>query len=403
LGTTCYAWTQQGDLLEEQTLETLAASPFNKIRMCVFPQRYPDKTNALSFYPFAGTPPLTWDFSRFNPQFFQHLEKRVGDLRDRGIEAELILFDPYDKGRWGFDRMPAEVDDRYVRYLVSRLAAYRNVWWSLANEYDLNKAKKESDWDRLGQLVQASDPYGHLRSIHNSVLIYDNTKPWVTHASIQNGSAVEDPGRAELYRDVYRKPIVYDEVKYEGDIAKRWGHLSGEELVFRFWNATVAGTYATHGETFSNPAIPAWTSAGGQLQGQSPARLAFLRRILDESPADGIDPIDKWQETNIGGEAGNYYLIYFGKEKPDSWPFVLPKPKLQDGMQFKAEILDTWNMTVTPVHGLFTIHQKDPYDFADAQDRSIALPGRPSMALCIRRVVAPPSGSSAPVKNPGED
>ena len=32
--------------------------------------------------------------------------------------------------------MPAEADDRYLRYAVARLAAYRNVWWSLANECD---------------------------------------------------------------------------------------------------------------------------------------------------------------------------------------------------------------------------------------------------------------------------
>jgi Protein of unknown function (DUF4038) len=113
------------------------------------------------------------------------------------------------------------VDDRYVRYLVSRLAAYRNVWWSLSNEYDFNKQKKESDWDRLFQVLQTADPYSHLRSIHNGFLIYNNTQPLVTYASIQNGAAVEDAGRTEMYRDVYRKPVVYDEVKYEGNIWKR--------------------------------------------------------------------------------------------------------------------------------------------------------------------------------------
>ena len=242
LGTTAYNWVHMADPLEEQTLTTLGASPFNKIRLCVFPKHNAGATNELALYPFVGTPPKAWDFTRFDPRFFQHLEKRVGDLRDRGIEAELILFDPYDKGRWGFDRMPADVDDRYVRYLVSRLAAYRNVWWSLANEYDFNKRKKESDWDRLFQVVQAADPYGHLRSIHNGFLIYNNTQPWVTHASIQNGAAVEDAGRAEMYRDVYRKPVVYDEVKYEGNIWKRWGNLTAEEMVFTF----LAGHHCGH-------------------------------------------------------------------------------------------------------------------------------------------------------------
>ena len=272
----------------------------------------------MSLYPFEGTPPKTWDFSRFDPNFFQHLEKRVGDLRDRGIEADLILFDPYDKGRWGFDRMAADVDDRYVRYIVSRLAAYRNVWWSLSNEYDFNKNKTESDWDRLFQVVQAADPYGHLRSIHNGFYIYNNTKPWVTHASIQNGSAVEDNGRAELYRDVYRKPVVYDEVKYEGNIARRWGQLSGEEMVFRFWEATVAGTYVTHGETFIESRT---ISRGRRKAANSMARVPrgwrFWKRCLAESPAEGIDPIDKWQDSNMGGQARRVLSAVFRQADAD--------------------------------------------------------------------------------------
>jgi hypothetical protein len=400
IGTTSYNWAHTVDTLEEQTLDSLAASPFNKIRMCVFPKHSGTNANELALYPFEGTPPKAWDYSRFNPAFFQHLEKRVGDLRDRGIEADLILFDPYDKGRWGFDRMPADVDDRYVKYMVARLAAYRNVWWSLSNEYDFNKNKTEADWDRLFQVVQAADPYGHLRSIHNGFYIYNNTKPWVTHASIQNGSAVEDNGRAELYRDVYRKPIVYDEVKYEGNIARRWGQLSGEEMTFRFWEAAVAGTYVTHGETLSNPDHISWTSEGGRLRGQSPARLAFLSKVLAESLADGIDPIDKWQDSNMGGQLGDYYLLYFGKQTPASWPFELYKDRIKDGMRFKIDVLDTWAMTVTPVEGEFVTKKKDNYHFADEKGRAVPLPGKPYMAVRIRRIpdakTAPPPADTTP-------
>src|SRR5207244_2231948 len=103
---------------------------------------------------------------------------------------------PYGQS-WGFDVMDAAADDRYLRYVVARFAAYRNVWWSMANEYDFLRTKTESDWDRFFQIVQQSDPYDHLRSIHNGHLLYDNNHPWVTHASIQNGSAVEETGRAE--------------------------------------------------------------------------------------------------------------------------------------------------------------------------------------------------------------
>lgn len=383
IGTTCYAWIHQPDALQEQTLATLKASPFNKLRMCVFPKWYAHNHSEPIVYPFAGTPPNKWDFTRFNPEFFRRLEMRVGQLRDLGIEADLILFHPYDKGHWGFDRMPASADDRYVRYVVARVSAYRNVWWSMANEWDFMKEKKESDFDRLFQIVQSSDPYGHLRSIHNGALIYDHNKPWVTHASIQNGSAVADFGRAVLYRDVYRKPVVFDEVKYEGNIDQRWGNLSAEEMVFRFWQGAIAGTYVGHGETYRDPNDILWWSKGGVLHGQSPARIAFLREVLEDGPKEGLEPIDKWQDDYVAGKAGEYYLLYLGKAAPTQWSFELPRGGLKDGMTFRAEILDTWNMTVSPVDGTFTVKAISPYRYSAG--RSIALPGKPYLALRIRR------------------
>ena len=158
LGTTCYVWTHQPDALQEQTLKTLAASPFNKIRFCVFPKRYSWNTNEPPMYAFEGKP-RNFDTTRFNPGFFQHFERRILDLQKLGIEADIILLHPYDEGAWGFDRMTPLEDDRYLRYVVARFAAFRNVWWSLANEYDFMEHKTEEDWERIGQLVSRSDPF----------------------------------------------------------------------------------------------------------------------------------------------------------------------------------------------------------------------------------------------------
>ena len=392
LGTTCYAWIHQSETLQKETLHTLASAPFNKVRMCVFPKWYDWNTNEPVSYPYEGIPPRTWDFTRFNPGFFQHLEQRIGDLQKLGIQADVILFHPYDGGHWGFDRMPAKADDLYLRYVIARLSAYRNVWWSLANEWDFMKAKKESDFIQFGEIITAHDPAHHLLSIHNGSKIFNDTLPWITHASIQNGMAVESPASAELYRDVYRKPVVYDEVKYEGNIPKRWGNLTAEELVFRFWNGVVAGTYVGHGETFLSPDNILWWSKGGVLKGQSPARLAFLKKVLADAPPEGIDPVDKWQNAEFGGLPGKYYLVYFGKEAPKSWKFLLPKPPTGAGItftsdtRFKAEILDTWNMTVTAVPGQFLPQAKTDYGYSDKDGRAIELPGKPYIAIQIRRV-----------------
>jgi hypothetical protein len=392
LGTTCYVWQLQDEALQEQTLKTLAAAPFNKIRFCVFPKRYSWNTNEPPRYPFEGDPATTnWNFTRFNPKYFQHLEQRVADLQRLGIEADVILFHPYDVGHWGFDRMPPEVNDRYLRYVVARLAAYRNVWWSLANEWDFMKQKKESDFVHYGELVSQADPYQHLLSVHNGSLLFNHRLPFITHASIQNGLAVEDTVGAEIYRRAYRKPIVFDEVKYEGNIESRWGQLSAEDMVFRFWNATVAGTYCGHGETYKSDDQILWWSKGGVLKGQSPARLAFLKKVLADAPVEGIDPLGHQQQAAMAGQPWEYYLLYFGKQTPTNWVFRLPgsrraKPQAADEMKFTVEVLDTWNMTVTSVPGTFILPKMENNFYADKNGRAIPLPGKPYLGIRIKRV-----------------
>src|SRR5690606_13393069 len=190
-------------------------------------------------------------------------EKRIVQLLELGIEADLILLNPY--GKWGFNSMDAAGDERYIRYVVARFGAYRNVWWSLCNEFDFLRTKTDAEWEQLGVHVAACDPHQRLRSIHNGHRIFDQTKPWITHDSMQNGAAVEEPGRAEMYRSVWHKPIVYDEVKYEGDSHFRWGNLCGEEMVHRFWCGTVSGTYDGHGDYFFTQVEDTWTSFGGKL------------------------------------------------------------------------------------------------------------------------------------------
>ena len=71
--------------------------------------------------------------------------------------------------------MGAEADDFYLKYADWQLSAYRNIWWSIANEYILIKAKTMPEWSRYFRVVVAADPYSHLRSIHHSGPIYEAT------------------------------------------------------------------------------------------------------------------------------------------------------------------------------------------------------------------------------------
>jgi hypothetical protein len=359
VGTTAYGWVHQGDALEEKTLATLRNAPFNKMRMCVFPKHYVYNANEPVYYPFPRSGQEN-DYTRFNPEFWRHLEKRIAQLRDLGIEADLILFHPYD--RWGYAKMPASADDRYLRYAVARLSAYRNVWWSMANEFDFMKEKKMADWDRFFQIVQESDPYQHLRSIHNGAIIYDHAKPWVTHVSMQSSEML----KAHEWLAQYKKPVIFDECKYEGNIPRRWGNISASEMVRRFWLATVQGAYAGHGETYLDANDVLWWSKGGALHGESPSRIAFLRRILEAGPAEGLNNVSTYY---LGaGKPGEYYLFYFDENQPAEYEF-----DLAPGVDYRAEIIDPWAMTVTPVAGRFN------------GKFIMKLPGKPYLAVRFQR------------------
>ena len=341
VGTTCYAWVHQTEALQEQTLKTLAASPFNKIRFCVFPKSYAYNANEPERFAFARGPDGKFDFARFDPAFWRHLEGRIADLGRLGVEADLILFHPYD--RWGFATMDAQADDRYLHYAAARLAAQRNVWWSLANEYDLmapgtknhSGNKVMADWDRFFQILQKYDPYDRMRGIHNCRAFYDHAKPWVTHASIQSS----DLASAAVLREKYHKPIVFDECKYEGNISQGWGSLSAEEMVRRFWIGTLRGAYVGHGETYKHPEDILWWSKGGVLHGQSPARIAFLKQVMTAVPFQEMTP-----QTNpaagvyLLAKPGEHYLVYFVKPVAVTVALAGEKPYKMDG-------IDTWAMT----------------------------------------------------------
>lgn len=140
VGTTSYAWLHSTAERQDETVRTLSETGFNKLRFCIFPNNSVNERPQL--YPFLlvghstgvdGRETFTWDFSRFSPEFFRNVERRILELKAIGCEADVILFTPYDAGLWGFDRMTMENNMRYIRYTVARLSAYSNVWWSVAN------------------------------------------------------------------------------------------------------------------------------------------------------------------------------------------------------------------------------------------------------------------------------
>lgn len=340
VGTTLYCWQLER---YDETLATLKNAGINKVRFMPFPH---EGNSFPPFNPWEGSA-NNWDYDRPNPKFWQFIENAVRDLGERGIQADFIFFHPYESGNrqtWGLgpEMMTETQRKNYLSYAVRRLAAYNNIWWSMANEYNLIDTSL-TYWEPLAETVANSDPYGHMHSIHNLPGKYYPgwNNQWVTHISIQD----PDVSKISEWREQYQKPVIDDEYQYDGNW-KPWGNLTPEEATRRIWIATIEGGYATHGESYS-PYSFFWK--GGTPQRSSFARVSWLSEEVlnnDSKPLPGgLTPIDK-----VSAKAGSdYYLFYFGNEVTSEMTFTVP-----EGKEYLVDVLDTWNMTVTEMDGLYS-------------------------------------------------
>ncbi len=403
-GTTVYALIHQDAALIEQTMRTLERAPFNKIRLCVFPKHYDFNHNEPSSYAFERDTGGTWDPNRPCIPFWQTLDRQIARLGSMGIQVDLILFHPYD--RWGFNGMGSEKDRIYLDYLLRRLSAFPNIWWSLANEYELCK-RTEEDWFAIEGFVAENDPYHHLLSCHNIFKLWDASRPLTTHASIQSKSFYRI---GDWFRR-WQKPIMIDECCYEGNIEPFWGCISGKEMSRRFWRCVVSGAYCTHGETFYSDDEVLWWAKGGVLKGESAPRIAFCRSVIERLPGH-LEQEDSFYDKLVflkqrseaeqeavlsrlddasrrmiraflaSGEnledaraAERFWYGHIGETVflrfYDTRPVARDTLKLPEGRTYRLELLDTWNMTRTVVaHGV-------------SGEYVAALPGRTDMALLV--------------------
>ena len=83
-------------------------------------------------------------------------------------------------------------------------------------------------------------------------------------------------------------------------------------------------------------------------------------------------------------------MQYLGRSAPATWDFRLPiglpgeRPK--PGDTFEVDVIDTWNMTITPVGRRFTLDDVQRNDAYDRASAPIELPAGEALALRITRV-----------------
>ena len=325
--------------LRSQTLDSLRDGPFNKLRMCVFPKRYIYNADEPELHAFAQKADGSLDFDRFEPRFFRQLEARIGELQALGIEADLILFHPYDS--WGYQDMTR----RAGRALP---ALPRRAPGRLPQRVVVDRQRVRPHGQAARALAALPGGPGGGRPLPAPRLHPQrraHVRPPPPRASRSVSVQSWDVKRTREWRERYGKPVVNDEPEYEGNMPLPWGNISARELVHRFWVTVLSGGYVGHGETYLDDqrhpvVVEGRRAAGREPAAASPSCAASWRR-----------PAARWSRSSppgsgprVAARRRDTWLYYFGEHQPP--PLGLwPAHRAGD---YLVDLIDPWEMTVTP-------------------------------------------------------
>ena len=301
-----------------------------------------------------------------DPKRFQDFEKRVLKLNADNIVVDVVLAGPNGAlikalPNWG-------VREKYIRYMLSRLAPM-NVTWELVKDWETYKDARTILKD-LGGLIQKIDPYNHPRSAYplgsTAAFVKDG---WMTHI-LCNG---DEPSVPAVEHQVYPLPIV--------TVGKR---MSTKVL----WNAIAAGSYLGYGATKAiaevlekmrywelEPYFDVSNGRGLALVGTEYLVVVERAGIVEvEVEKHGYDAA--WIDASTGERTpmkeykGEHY-IGEPPSKDKEWLLHLSREGRKEGMlksyKFESEPLLMQVAEVDPKRIPFTIDMKDNADLkADA-------------------------------------
>lgn len=333
--TTSNVWhLQDADTIEETIRFLKESAVFNKVRFNILPY---DNENG---YPYTI---VDNKFASFDTTYFQKLERAIKKLADIGVEADLVFFTASDY-LWQDNKYTFEEAKALVAYTVNRLSACHNIWWSLANDYDAIPLSSK-EWIDLANTIIANDPYGHLRSIENSKVIYDYHRNWTTHCSIKQIDCYKGCEDTDEIIARFNKPVVYEDFGFEGNMEYGWGNLTKAEALRRVWETTLRGGYPSYSEARSVN-DKEWWLHGGKINSANVENIKLLKSYIGDS--DGLtfypyswDELCAIKSNEEELDVKSEYLFYYSFMAPGKRTYYI-----DDETDYLVEVIDTVNAEV---------------------------------------------------------
>ncbi len=327
-GQTYYDWMQAANVNDNwrTSVDNMLKCGFSKVRFDVYADNFPGEHNG---YPDAE-PYVDTSKGRVRPNrdalnlaYWRKLDEMVQYMNAKGLVADFILTTPYRSNRqYGTDAQ----NDRFIKYTLARYAAYPNVIWCMANEWDSSQQYKgtnvqnKADFNRMGSMVRHGDPWmaegQFLRPLsihtwHRNVHFPFFDAGWPTYAVLQYGRTDDREVNQGIVHDLgHNMPVADDEFLYIGQITPTKHRQC-------LWGIAAAGGYSSTADFREHPNGMGIPESTGDWTYQP--EYDDVKRLVNFFTTNGIEywKMTSHNEVKTAGtrvyvlaEPGRRYVVY---------------------------------------------------------------------------------------------
>lgn len=301
-------------------LDKLAAHGFNDVILNTYSHDTSWRAGKTGDDDFGPPPIYPWeggnaqpDHSRLNLAFWQHYDRVIQALNERGMMAHVLLKVYNKKVKWP-ERGSAN-DDLFFRTIMARYAAYPNMIWDFSKE-----AHNEKDLNyKLGRLrfVRENDPYHHLTTVHdddsnNDAGAFDALTDFRTD---QQHSKLREKILAQRQRRAW--PVANVEFGYEQGIGGPEDKTyriaqTPEEFVGRAWEVAMVGGYTAYYYTYT-----AWDVLRPEHTPKGYTYFKQFRDFFESTRYWELSPTENVASAGwVLGNPGKEYVVCLKEGKP---------------------------------------------------------------------------------------
>jgi len=305
-------------------VDAIAAYGFNHLVMNAYAHDTPWAKGKSSQWDYGPPQMFAWegtnenpDHSRMNVRFWQHYDRVVSCLHEKGIIAHIMLRVYNKLVNWPKNGSPEDL--LYYKYIVARYQAFSNVVWDFSKEahyemdasYKLTVIKAVKDWDAYDRLITVHDDNANYDNGNYNLCDFrsdqqhENWGEMVLAQRRQAAAAFLAAGqKGASQRDLAAWPVVNIEYGYERGVEKlpTYGVMQDwQEVLRRTYEIICTGGYASY--YYSNTS---WDLIKWQPQPPGWERYSILRKFFDS--------VEYWNMTPKGKVNGVWVLANEGKE-----------------------------------------------------------------------------------------